>query len=439
MKKNSISSFLYIILGFTTIAASIIVGIILFSSGLFHITYVSRYALLLIGFIWGTSVFSILALIYGWKMAPERARALQSHQVLTIANETLTYLQEGLNYKSAETVAQIIYRDTEAEAVAILKGETILAFTGPGNITYRPGNKISKRKWRTKTSESNQVRIFDIHQPAHFPEMQDFFWTGIEVPLTIQGKTIGTLDFLYPSTSRVSESAIAVAKGLGQLLSTQIELSELDKQRDLAIQSKLKALRSQINPHFLFNALNTIAVLCRTDPQTARRLLIRFSDFFRDSLERQSQFTTLDEEVKYVNSYLALEQARFGSKLKVTKHINSKLRTAKIPTLVIQPLVENAIKHGMNKTNPLHLNLSVELEDNRLVISVEDNGKGIKPSKLASISSRNNGTGTTGVGLKNIRERLASLYGSEKLLEISSSPGKGTKVTLNIPYPGGRK
>lgn len=435
MEKNKQpSSTLYLVLGATTFLASALVFFILFFSGMFRVTFSNTYALLPIGFIYGVSLFSIFALLYKWREAPERARVLQSHQMLTIANETAPYLRHGFSIETVEKVASIILDSTDADAITITDNNSIMAFAGAGAEYHRPGDTLLKPVSTKKITSNSDLSVFTVKEEAGCPDKSDLSWNGVSIPLTIQNRSIGTLDFLYLSPRRLTESHITVAKGLGKLLCTQLELSELDKQRRLAFQAELKALRAQINPHFLFNTLNTIAVLCRTDPQTARRLLLKFADFFRDSLERQSQFSSLEEELKYVDSYLTFEQARFGAKLMVQRNIESATRGVQVPSLVLQPLVENAIKHGMAKRGQLNLALSAKINSKNLIISVKDDGVGIKSDKLPKSHSPNRGLG---IGLNNVRERLATLYGSTNLMAISSAEGQGTEVTLKIPIAGG--
>lgn len=434
MESKQPSSILYMALGVVTIGASFLIIYILFVSGIFKVTFSNDAALLLVGIIYGISVFSVITLIYKWHEGPERARAMQSHQMLTIANETVAHLRRGFNADTAEKVAQIIFNRSDADAISITNNRSILSFAGYGQEHHMPGTVLRDRG--EEKFEPEGMVIFRNSAEAGCPDKTGINWSGLAVPLRIQRKIIGSLDFFYLTPKKLSQNRITVARGLGELLSTQLELSELDKQQALAVKSELKALRAQINPHFLFNTLNTIAALCRTDPQTARRLIIRFADFFRESLERQSQFTTLDEELKYVDSYLVFEQARFGQKLQIERHIDRSARKEKLPSLVLQPLVENAVKHGMARNGQLHLRLSAKRDDGALLIQVEDDGIGMSVADLSNITDQN-GKGL-GIGLTNVRDRLRSLYGSASLLNIQSVVGRGTEVTLRIPISGGR-
>ena len=432
MKNKQSSQISYLVLGATPFIASALIFYILVSSDLFDLDNIETFPFLLVGFIYGVSLFAIIALLYNWREAPERAKVQQSHQILTIAKETATYLRQGLSSEAVERVAEIILDSADVDAVAISDNKKIMAYAGLGSEE----NKIGKPLWDSNVQASfrdDDLSIYNIKKQSEISGSSRV-WTGVSIALKIQTRTIGRLDFLYRSPMKITESHITIARGLGNLLSTELELSELDKQRGLAFQAELKALRAQINPHFLFNILNTIAALCRTNPQTARELLLKFSDFFRDSLERQSQFTTLDEEIKYVDSYLALEQARFGTKLQVKRYIDAAAKNVQIPSLVIQPLVENAIKHGMAASGELKLSLTARLTDEDLVISVKDDGVGMKESILPTVSHSHKGLG---IGLSNVKERLLTHYGSNNRLAIDSTLGYGTEVTLRIPLSGG--
>lgn len=430
--KDDQSSFLYLIFGALTIGASLIVGFILFKSGIFQVSFRYEWGLLLVGTVYGISIFSVVALIYNWHKAPERAKVFQSHQMLTIANETLPFLRKSFSLETCDQVVQIIHQRTDADAVAITNNKVLLAFAGAGYEHHLPGSFIIPRD--KKALEKEGFVIFTDKDNAGCPDLtEELEWTGVAVPLKVQDRFVGTLELLYLPPKRVTESRLTVAQGLGKLLSTQLGLAELDKQKELIFKSELKALRAQINPHFLFNTLNTIAALCRTDPDTARKLIIKFADFFRDSLERQKQFTTLEEELRYVDHYLTFEKARFGSSLVLTKEIEPETLKQKIPSLVLQPIVENCIKHGKSKTGKLTLTIKAFLNNGYLNLSVKDDGCGISKADLMKIKKMSASSKGLGIGLNNIRERLRSLYGSANLLKITSELEKGTEVYLKIP------
>ncbi|MBI4733820.1 MAG: histidine kinase, partial [Rubrobacteridae bacterium] len=229
----------------------------------------------------------------------EHNKAEQSQQILEITRKTLPYLRKGLNYESAENVVKIIHDYMDAIAVSITDTTTVLAFYGVGSDHHLPGKPILTRSTR-EAVDANATRIVSSKFEIGCPSASCKLRAAVVVPLENMGKPIGVLKFYYDNPAKLTENRIAVAEGLGLLLSTQIELSELDRQRELAVHAELRALQAQINPHFLFNTLNTITSFIRTDPQKARKLLVQFSDFFRKTLEWRDGFITLAQELDYI-------------------------------------------------------------------------------------------------------------------------------------------
>jgi len=371
-------------------------------------------------------------LLYSWlKDEPEHAKALMSHQILGIANETLPYLRKGLKTESASKVAHIIWKRSDAIAVAITDKMNVLAFRGVGESHHEAGKPIITRATR-ESLQYNESRILESKADIGCPVEGCPLQAAIVVPLTLKGQAAGTLKFYYSSREKLTESHISVAEGLAKLLSTQLELSEIDRQTELAVQAELKALQAQINPHFMFNTLNTIAMFCRTKPGKARELLIKFDDFFRKSLERPGLLVSFKEELDYVNSYLVFEKARFGKSLQVSQHIDPLALNIRLPALTVQPLVENAVKHGTPADRVLTVNVKAEVTDSEMVVEVKDNGIGIKAQDMDKIFQPGFGKGI-GVGLHNVNERLKNLYGQEYGLKVMSAQGTGTIVVLRVP------
>lgn len=204
-----------------------------------------------------------------------------------------------------------------------------------------------------------------------------------------------------------------------------------DRERELAelaATAELAALRARINPHFLFNSLNSIAQLISTDPATAEACVERLAEIFRHILRRgEQEFVPLADELQVIDAYLDLERARFGDRLVVEKTVSPASLGRLIPTLVLQPLVENAIRHGLaRKVGAGRLRIDAEVHDGLLLLTVGDDGPGMARPALESIYER-------GVGLSNLRDRLARLYGPAHLPEITSAPGEGTRVRLRLP------
>ena len=197
---------------------------------------------------------------------------------------------------------------------------------------------------------------------------------------------------------------------------------------DLAAAAQLAALRAQINPHFLFNSLNSIAQLIHVDPDKAEVCVERLAEIFRYLLRRSEQeFVPLAEELAVADAYLEIERARFGERLQVDKQIDSASLRQRIPSLILQPLIENAVKHGLaRKVGTGTVRIGAATNDGILTLTVDDDGVGMSAATLAGVFER-------GVGLGNLRARLERLYGADHLPSITSTLGRGTSIRLRLP------
>jgi two-component system LytT family sensor kinase len=207
----------------------------------------------------------------------------------------------------------------------------------------------------------------------------------------------------------------------------------LEEQKRLLLEARLDALQRQINPHFLFNTLNSIASLVRFRPEQARELIVKLANILRKMLNEHDAFVQFRDELATTDDYLSIEIARFGAeKLTVAREIDPRSLDIPVPSMLLQPLVENSIKHGLEpRIAGGVITLRSRLEQGKLIIEVEDDGVGIAPGR-AHTSGVLQGTGN-GIGMKNVRERLEVLYGDAALFDITSRPGRGTKVTLSFP------
>ena len=208
----------------------------------------------------------------------------------------------------------------------------------------------------------------------------------------------------------------------------RIEL-KLKEQERLLLEARLDALQRQINPHFLFNTLNSIASLVRMKPELAREMTVKLANILRALLKDHDTYVPLREELEFTDDYLDIEVVRFGAKLKVEKEIDPRTLEVLVPSILLQPLIENSIKHGIQpRIHGGTVTLRSTLEGDRVLIEVADDGVGIG-NHLAS-SVRHHGAG---IGIKNVRERLDVLYGSQASFHMLSSPGRGTRVQIEIP------
>lgn len=207
---------------------------------------------------------------------------------------------------------------------------------------------------------------------------------------------------------------------------------QLELQRVRLTEARLIALTNQINPHFLFNTLNSISTLIRLDPDRARTLIYRLSKILRRLLRKAENLSPLGDEISFIDDYLGIEMVRFGEKLKFQKEIDPKTLDCLVPSMILQPIIENSIKHGLaNKIEGGTVRLSTWLERNRLFIRVEDDGLGIEESRLATLFDHSGG-----VGVSNVDERLRVLFGTDYRMEIDSAPGEGTRTLIEIPDVG---
>ena len=207
---------------------------------------------------------------------------------------------------------------------------------------------------------------------------------------------------------------------------------KLEEQTRLLTEARFEALQRQIHPHFLFNTLNSIASLIRSKPELARTMIVKLANILRVLLKDREAFVSFGEEISFTDDYLDIEVIRFGEKLRVVKEIAEETLEIAIPSMVLQPLIENSIKHGLEpRISGGTVTLRSRMEGERLVVEVEDDGVGMEPGRPRRVPG--SGVQGTGIGMKNVRERLEVLYGDGAVVEIESRPGRGTKVRLVFP------
>ena len=262
---------------------------------------------------------------------------------------------------------------------------------------------------------------------------------AVVVPLIASGEPAGALVVL--TGSAVGPYLIRAADETSRFITTQLELADLDASRADLARAEVRALRAQISPHFIYNALTTIAAFVRSDPDRARELLLEFADFTRYSFRQAGEFTTLADELGNIEKYLTLERARFGDRLRIRWRIAPEVLGVVVPFLSIQPLVENAVRHGL-AGRPDGGTVSVTAEDigPDCVISVEDDGSGMDPELVGRHDEATGADhGADHVGLGNVDDRLRAAFGEDYGLVVETAPDAGTKVIVRLPKfaPGG--
>lgn len=378
----------------------------------------------------GLTLVALGGVITRFIRRPDHLQAMQSHLILEIANESLSYLRRGLTEESAQAVCRIALSETEAAAIAITDTERVLGFAGLGENHHFVGGPIITRATR-EALDHNEHRILVNKSDIGCPDPGCLLRAAIVVPLEMRGEAAGTLKFYYTTPRLLNETQVTMAEGLAKLLSTQLELSELDRQTELATRMELKALQAQINPHFLFNTINTIASLIRTDALSARELLRDFASFYRRTLEDNDALVPLERELEYVRTYLRFETARFGDRIMIDEALEPETLSELVPAFILQPIVENAIQHGMRADGVLHIRVTAGCTPQGLELQVSDDGVGIAPERLARILEPGVGTGL-GIALTNVHDRLKGYFNPGSGLSVRSEPDRGTVVTFSM-------
>ena len=380
----------------------------------------------------GVAIF--LSIIISTIQQEQRMRAVQTHDVLNLANQTLPYFRAGLNEASATQAAQIIKDLMKVSAVSITNKTDILAHVGAASDHHVPRKKII-------TDLSKQVIKSGEIKEAHNRHEIGCTHPGcplegaIVIPLYVHNEVTGTLKLYFTDSNKLTYVERRLAEGLANIFSSQIELGEIETQSKLLKDAEIKSLQAQVNPHFFFNAMNTISALIRVDSERARELLLNLSNFFRSNLQgAKSTSITIEKEIQQVEAYLALEQARFPERFNIHFDIDKALKYAKVPPFIIQILVENAIKHAFhNRKSNNDVYVKVKEGQQTIEISVEDNGFGIPEEKRAHIGHNEvSSTSGTGSALENLNKRLIGLYNSNAQLNFTTSDS-GTKFYTSIP------
>ncbi|GAA4940846.1 sensor histidine kinase [Actinoplanes utahensis] len=355
------------------------------------------------------------------------ATAMQraTYDVLHTASLAAEPLRAGLTAATAGKAARHLRVLVGAVGLAVVDGETLLAYDGRG--AHHESELIAAARRATRTQRSVVLNGSDL--------------VCDRVDCVVRGAVVAPLT----GPSGAAEAAlVAVADGqpapglvqatleTARWAGSQVALAELDSSRERLARAEVRALRAQISPHFIYNALTAIASFVRTDPERARELILEFAEFTRYSFRAHGEFTTLAEELRSIDRYLTIERARFGDRLQVRLQIAPEVLPVGLPFLCLQPLVENAVRHGLSRKPGVGM-VSIEARDAgaECHITVEDDGVGMDPA----VFQRDGSDSEDGqhVGLVNVDERLRSVFGDHHGLVVETAPGSGTKVSMRVP------
>ncbi|MEC6795767.1 sensor histidine kinase [Photobacterium sp. S4TG1] len=344
------------------------------------------------------SIGLIIKLVQDLDEEQDLIAAQQAKLALDIANKTLPYFRIN-NRNALQKVCSIIRFYTDADAVAITNTQDVRAYVGRGEEHFLDAHHKISQMTRQAVESGEQIisNNLNVHN----------FHSLLIIPLWENGEVSGTLKIFYCQPDHIRMSLREMAIGLSQIISTQMEVSRIEQLKQMAAKAEFSALQSKINPHFLFNALNAISTLIRIRPDEARQLIANLADFLRYNLERDVELIDIQEEIQQVRDYVAIEQARFGSKLEVEFDIDDV--HPHIPCLLIQPLVENAILHGIQPSRVAgKVVISVKKRMDDVVITITDTGGGIDQKTIDKLYQSK--IDSHHIGLNNVHQRLLLLY-----------------------------
>lgn len=363
----------------------------------------------------------------GWRLRRLRGSHLGNDtdratlRALRTALRTASALRSGFSEASARQAVDDLRSLIGSHSLALTDDGHVMAWSGAfDHHAAQAAVAARERPEQTVVLGRDRVECPDLNCPVS---------AAVVSPLVVDGVVVGTVQVF---AARASAGLVSAVEEVAAWVSGQLELAALDASRTRLMEAEVRALRAQISPHFIYNSLTAIASFVRTDPMKARELLLDFADFTRYSFRRHGEFTTLAEELRSIERYLVLEQARFGDRLQVSLQIDPEVLGVTVPFLCLQPLVENAVKHGLEASEgPGRVEIVAVNRDQEAVISVDDDGAGEDPEHVRRVLA---GTAETdSVGLGNVDARLRSAFGDEYGLVVETAPGAGTKVTLRVP------
>ena len=348
----------------------------------------------------------------------------QAKLALEIANKTLPHFRETENLSE---VCKIIAEDLGAKATVITnKKEIIAGFSFDKDEIKKADIKSNNTRKVLKTGETMLVIKEDDEIIEDFLDISPHIKSCIILPLKEKNGISGTLKIFFDTAEKITDKNRYLMIGLSHLISTQMEISKVENLISLLKYSELKALQSQINPHFLFNVLNTMTSLIRTNPEKAREVTIDLSNYLRYNLDNNVKSVELIKELNQVNTYIKIEKVRFGDKLNILYDVDESLYNFQIPSLIIQPLVENSIKHGiLKKRDNGCVKIIIKKIGKDMEVIIEDDGIGIEQTIIDNLDKQIK----ENIGLKNVHQRLKLLYGEG--LNIKKLE-QGTRIKFKI-------
>ncbi|MCL2916815.1 sensor histidine kinase [Shewanella litorisediminis] len=370
----------------------------------------------------GSALF--MSMLKDQKTMFDKLSSAFSTKALKIAERSVGLLSQGFNEKTSAQVARIVIEETNVGAVAITDRDKLLAFIGIGADHHIPGTPIASAI-TLEAIRDNKVMFADgVEAPyACSISSQCRLGSSLVIPLRSDTEVIGTIKLYEPKNKLFLNINRTLGEGIAKLLSNQILYGRVEQQKNLLTQTELKLLQAQVNPHFLFNALNTIGAIIRRDPDMARGLLQKLSQFLRINLKRSPEMVTLADELEHIDAYLGIEKARFIDRLSVNIAIPPELMHQKLPAFTLQPIIENAVKHGTSQLlSPGLIEVSGRQHEDMLVLEVTDNAGLYRPNPNSE-----------GLGMNLVHKRIQNQFGEQYGVSVVCEPDTLTKVSICLP------
>ncbi|KZK69738.1 histidine kinase [Shewanella baltica] len=370
----------------------------------------------------GAALF--MSMIRDQKTMFDKLSSSFSTKALKIAERSVGLLSKGFNEESSSRVAKIVIEETNVGAVAITDREKLLAFIGIGADHHLPGTPISS-KITLEAINQNKVMFADGVEMPYSCSISSNCRLGssLVIPLRSDTEVIGTIKLYEPKNKLFLNINRTLGEGIARLLSNQILYGRFEQQQNLLTQAELKLLQAQVNPHFLFNALNTISAIIKRDPDMSKQLLQQLSQFLRINLKRTTGLVTLGDELDHIASYLTIEKARFIDKLQVSIAIPESLYHCKVPAFTLQPIIENAVKHGTSHMiEQGQIKVTGKLENDVLELEVTDNAGLYQPVE-----------GSEGLGMNLVHKRIQNIFGEQYGITVECEADELTRVTIRLP------
>lgn len=340
-----------------------------------------------------------------------------TYRTLHLASRAAAHLRGGLGEADAGRAVRHLRALLGCESVALADSSGGVAIEGDETLRAVAAELAAEVTATGRTRIRRGIRVGRRETDA------------AAAPVLVGRRAVGAIVAFEPT---VRAGLVRATGEVADWVAAQVELGELDTSRAALAEAEVRALRAQISPHFIYNSLNAIASFINTDPATARELVLEFADFTRYSFRRHGDFTTVAEELRSIDSYLRLERARFGDRISVTLQVAPEVLSTVVPFLSIQPLVENAVRHGLeSKEGGGRITITAADSGAFAELTVEDDGVGIEPAALERALA--GGPAGEHVGLRNVDARLRQVYGDEHGLVVETNVGAGTLVRMRVP------